>query len=238
MVVGCKLGYSLSLMQQEPTIPQNQMPDTPPADTSDIPPAPSKDKNGHWLAFLSMMYTVMIVIAAPIIALLLINFVFQSYEVDGPSMETTLHNRDRLIVWKLPKTLSDLRNKPYIPNRGDIIVFTKHDIYTSGGSGDKQLIKRVIGLPGDRVVVNDSVITIYNEQHPNGFNPDQGVNHGANDTITGGNVDITVPEGEVFVAGDNRPNSLDSRVFGTIKAQDIAGKLEFRVFPFNTFQRF
>ena len=235
MVVNCKVGYSLSLMQQDPTIPQNPVPSTPQVDIPNNTPTTSKKKGEGWKSILS---TIAIVIMAPVIALMLINFVFQSYEVDGPSMETTLHNKDRLIVWKLPKTIAKIRNQAYIPNRGDIIVFTKHDIYEGGSIGDKQLIKRVIGLPGDRVVVNNGIITIFNEQNPNGFNPDEGKDHGANDSITSGNVDITVPEGEVFVSGDNRPNSLDSRVFGTISSQDISGKLEFRVFPFNTFRQF
>ncbi len=222
-------------MQQEPTIPQTPQAPPPPEYVPDATLQEPQKKNDSWKSILS---TIAIIILAPLIALLLINFVFQSYEVDGPSMNTTLQNKDRLIVWKLPKTISNLRKVNYIPNRNDIIIFTKHSIYEGGTTGDKQLIKRVIGLPGDRVLVADGKYTIYNEQNPNGFNPDEGKDHGDAIYPTNGNVDITVPEGEVFVSGDNRSNSLDSRAFGTVSSSDITGKLEFRVFPFNKFQKF
>lgn len=184
--------------------------------------------------------TIAILIAAPLVALTLTAFVFQSYEVDGPSMETTLQNRDRLLVWKLPKTFARITNKHYIPERGDIVVFVQQGLFDSstGGQG-KQLIKRVIGLPGDRVVVQDNHITIYNDQSPAGFNPD--INHDYSQNIasvTSGNIDLRVPEGEVFVSGDNRTNSLDSRSFGTISSDDIVGKLALRIFPINGFKSF
>jgi len=222
-------------MQQDPTITQ---PD--PAGTNDMPTPesmklPSKNNHEGWKSILS---TVAIIIAAPLVALVLINFVFQSYEVDGESMETTLQNQDRLIVWKVPKTIADIKHKSYIPGRGDIIVFTKHGLYENGKGGDKQLIKRVIGLPGDRVVVKDGNITIYNQENPQGFNPDEAANHGANANFTIGNTDVTVGEDEVFVSGDNRSNSLDSRSFGPIPTKDIIGKLELRVFPFNKFDSY
>lgn len=192
-------------------------------------------KSGSWRGIVS---TIAILVAAPILALLLTAFVFQSYEVDGPSMETTLQNRDRLIVWKMPRTISRLTDHAYIPKRTDVIVFVKRGLRESGGQ-EKQLIKRVIGLPGDRVVVNEGHITIYNKDNPLGFNPD--INHEFSSNIaplTTGNIDITVPANEVFVCGDNRTNSLDSRSFGTISADDIVGKLVIRIFPLNSFKSY
>jgi signal peptidase I len=96
-------------------------------------------------------------IAAPIIAIFLTTFIFQSYEVDGPSMETTLENHDRLIVLKVPKTIARLTNSHYIPNRNDIIIFKTSAIQDGSldDGSEKQLVKRVIGLPGDRVVVKN-----------------------------------------------------------------------------------
>lgn len=182
--------------------------------------------------------TVAILVAAPILALLLTSFVFQSYEVDGPSMETTLQNQDRLIVWKVPRTLASLTNGDYVPKRSDVIVFVQKGLYEAGKQ-DKQLIKRVIGLPGDRVIVNNGYITIYNKENPNGFNPD--INHDFSPNIspiTTGNIDLTVPEGEVFVCGDNRTNSLDSRAFGTVPSEDIVGRLVVRIFPLNAFKSY
>ncbi len=184
-------------------------------------------------------YTIAIIIAAPLVALTLTSFVFQSYEVDGPSMETTLQNQDRLIVWKAPRTLAKITNHTYIPERSDVIVFVKHGLYESRGSQEKQLIKRVVGLPGDRVVVQDGKITIYNTENPDGYNPDLNQEFSENiASVTTGNVDIIVGEDEVFVCGDNRTNSLDSRAFGTVSANDIIGKLTIRIFPINNFQSF
>lgn len=194
-----------------------------------------KNRRGGIKSFLS---TVALLITAILIPLLLTAFVFQSYEVDGPSMELTLANHDRLIVLKTARTWARLTGNDYIPNRGDVIVFVKRGLIDEQLGKDKQLIKRVIGLPGDRVVVSNGVLTIYNKGHPDGFEPDKTLPYGSIITTTPGNVDITVPPGEVFVCGDNRPNSLDSRTFGTIPAHDIVGKLILRIMPFNDVKSF
>jgi signal peptidase I len=186
----------------------------------------------------SVLSTILILALAPLIAWLMITFVFQSYEVDGPSMEETLHDKDRLIVLKTGKTFSEITNKEYIPKRGEVIIFVKHGLIELGTAQDKQLIKRVIGLPGERVVVSDGKITVYNKEHPKGFDPDDGTEYAKTISFTNGNVDITVPNGQVFVCGDNRGNSLDSRSFGPIDNKDIIGKLVFRLFPINKAESF
>jgi signal peptidase I len=177
---------------------------------------------------------VLIIIAAPTIALLLIFFVFQSYQVDGPSMEPSLQNNDRLIVWKLAQTWSKITGHPYIPDRGDIVIFREPVLQ------NKQLIKRVIGIPGDHVVINSNKITIYNKFNPNGFNPDLTLPYGRNigNTLTDRDVDIVINPGELFVCGDNRPNSLDSRYFGVVYTKDVIGKLLLRIVPLNKAERF
>lgn len=193
----------------------------------ETPPEPSK-KEG----FNGILSTILILVAAPIVAFILTIYVFQSYEVDGPSMESTLHDQDRLIVSKLPRTWARLTGGDYIPKRNDIIIFST----TSASEGERlgeerQLIKRVIGLPGDRVVVENGILTVFNDENPNGFQPDKTFEYGKVITDTPGRVDVTVGEGEVFVCGDNRPNSLDSRSIGPIDASDIVGKLVFRIYP-------
>ena len=186
----------------------------------------------------SVISTILILALAPLIAWLMITFVFQSYEVDGLSMETTLQDKDRLIIVKTGKTVAKLRNNDYIPKRGEIIIFVKHGVAELGTVHDKQLIKRVIGLPGERVVVADGKITIYNSEHPDGFDPDEGQAYAESIAFTNGSVDITVPDGHVFMAGDNRGNSLDSRNFGPVANEDIIGKLVFRLFPINKAESF
>lgn len=195
-----------------------------------------KESKDGWRGALS---TIIILIAAPLVALALTAFVFQSYEVDGPSMETTLQNRDRLIVLKVQRTLARLTGKDYIPNRGDVIIFVERNLYQSSSlDSEKQLVKRVIGLPGDRVVVKDGKITIYNATHPNGYDPDATNSWGTVITTTSGEIDTIVQEGTVFVCGDNRENSLDSRYFGAVPADDIVGKLILRVYPFDNAKLF
>jgi signal peptidase I len=182
-------------------------------------------------AWREVLSTVGILVTALVVALLMIAFVFRSYQVDGPSMQNTLHNADKLIIWKVPRTWSDITGHPYIPKRGDIIVFTESGLAQFGQTNTKQLIKRVIGLPGDRVVVANGVYTIYNKQHPNCFDPDKTLPYGKNIPITSGNIDVTLGPDQLFVSGDNRPDSLDSRAFGPINANQVVGKLVLRVFP-------
>lgn len=213
--------------------PPEVQPATPEASANQPAPLLPTDEPKHSKEGLkNVISTLSLLLLAPIIALLLTAFVFQSYQVDGPSMQTTLENNDRLIVLKVPRTWARLTGKDYIPNRGDIIVFNHADI-AGPGDDDKQLIKRVIGLPGDRVVVKDGQLTIYNIDNPEGFSPDKTLPYGKVITETSGDVDMIVPAGEVFACGDNRSNSLDSRYFGSIPADDIVGKLGVRVYPFN-----
>lgn len=181
--------------------------------------------------------TLLLIISAPILALFLTSHVFQSYEVDGLSMESTLQNGDRLIVNKLPKTIANIADSTYMPDRWDIVVFDRPKQSSIGGSVD-HLIKRVIALPGERVTVNDGRVTIYNQEFPEGFNPDQSQEYSASISSTGGQVDITVSNGEVFVLGDNRSNSTDSRKFGSIGVKSIVGTAEMRFIPVNNMQRF
>lgn len=192
------------------------------------PAIPPYKKTKKPAAVREILSTIGILLLAPLAAIVFTAFVFQFYRVDGPSMEQTLQNNDRLIVFKLPKSLASLTGQDYLPSRGDIVVFSKAE---DGGKA-RQLIKRVIALPGDRIVIKNDVVTLYNPEHPDGFDPDEGKQHQPSTVPTSGDIDVTIPEGEVFVMGDNRPNSLDSRVFGPIKSDDITGRLVMRVFPF------
>ena len=189
--------------------------------------------------FLKDAISITVFITCVLIGTLFINtFIFRSFSVVGPSMEQTLYTGDRLIVDRLPITWSQLQNKTWVPNRGQVIVF-KNPRYTSG-IVDEFIVKRVIGLPGERVVLKDSAYTVYNSDFPKGFNPDES-NNGEPGTVTSGSGDWIVPKGELFVSGDHRDGtySYDSRNgLGTIPLYDVVGPVSMRVFPFNKIRFF
>lgn len=214
--------------QQQPTQPVVTPLPTPATITSGGKKPKGESGFGDFLS------TVGILATALVVALLMITFIFRSYQVDGPSMESTLQNQDKLIIWKVPRTWARLTHHSYVPNRGDIIVFTESGLSQYGREDKKQLIKRVVGLPGDRVVVSGGTITIFNSANPTGFEPDKTVGYAyPNFPTTSGDIDVTLSKDQLFASGDNRPDSLDSRSFGPINADQIIGKLVVRVFPIN-----
>lgn len=189
--------------------------------------------------FLKDALGIIIFIACVLIGTLLINtYIFRSFNVLGPSMETTLYTGDRLIVDRLPVTWAQLQNKPYVPARGQIIVF-KNPQYNPG-TGDEFIVKRVIAFPGERVTVKDGVLTVYNNDHPNGFHPDD-ADHGEPGSPTSGDVDTVVSDSSLFVAGDHREGdySYDSRSgLGLIPYYDVVGPVSFRIYPLNRVRSF
>ncbi|MFA5004178.1 MAG: signal peptidase I [Candidatus Saccharimonadales bacterium] len=217
-----------------PTEPSPLMTNQTPATTPEVNTTKQRVK--------SFLATLAILLIAPLIAVLLTVYVFQSYQVDGASMQTTLSNNDRLIVWKLPRTWARVTGHGYVPKRGDVIIFNETGLTNLGQNTDsKQLIKRVIGLPGDRIVIKDGTITIYNSANPTGFAPDVSLPYGEGGRhipTTSGNVDLLLGKDQVYVCGDNRGNSLDSRVFGPINTEQIVGKLVVRVLPLSEAKRF
>lgn len=170
-----------------------------------------------------------------LIGTLLINsFVFRSFNVVGPSMEPTMYTGDRLIVNRLPVTSAKLQNKSYIPDRNQIIVFI-NPRYVAG-SEDEYVVKRVIAFPGERVVVSNGEMRVFNKKHPDGFNPDDGVTHGSPGSPVSGDTDTIVPDGSLFVVGDHREDqySCDSRgCMGTIPFYDIVGPVGLKIWPLN-----
>ncbi|MDX2776233.1 signal peptidase I [Streptomyces caniscabiei] len=182
--------------------------------------------------------SIIVFVICVLVGTLVINtYVFRSFNVLGPSMETTFYTGDRLIVNRLPVTWAMLQNKEYIPERGEIIVFKNPQFNIS--TGDEYIVKRVIAFPGERVTVHDGVLTVYNDEHPDGFQPDKGW-HGPG-SPTSGEVDTTVSDGTLFVAGDHRQGnfSYDSRSgLGLIPFYDVVGPVGLRIYPFNKIQTY
>ncbi len=167
------------------------------------------------------------------------SFIFRSFNVVGPSMEPTFYTGDRLIVDRLPVTWAHLQNKPYIPMRGQIIVF-KNPHFVQGQE-EKFIVKRVIAFPGERVTVKDGILKVYNPDNPNGFEPDLLNTNGKPGSPTSGDVDTVVADGTLFVSGDHREGnySYDSRSgLGTIPYFDIIGPVSFRIWPLSGIERF
>ena len=197
--------------------------------------APQKEPRiKDWAKLVSAFFV--FIVTPVLIAFFLSAFVIQSYQVDGQSMETTLQNRDRLIVYKFPRTFARITRHQYVPQRGNIVIFNQSGLPDS--LGDKQLIKRVIGLPGERVVIKDNLVTVYNQQHPGGFNPDKTTGYKITATTSPGDLDVTLAKDEIFVLGDNRPNSEDSHIFGPVQLNNVVGVLALRILPLGKAESF
>lgn len=234
-------------------LPKEQLPSpaSNPASQDPIAPQPDDsldssnqaDKPTGRQRIRSTITTISLLLLAPLIALLLTAFVFQSYQVDGVSMQNTLQNNDRLIIWKLPRTWARITGHQYVPKRGDIVIVNETDLSACAQPGSKQIIKRVIGLPGERVVYGNGVYTVYNKSNPKGFNPDTTLAYGKAHTALlsdpqSPSVEINLKSDELFVSGDHRGNSCDSRVLGPVTTSQIVGKLVLRILPLSQGERF
>jgi len=159
-----------------------------------------------------------------IIVKLIQAFLIQPFIVDGGSMLPTFHHKEFLIVDKFSYLVSD-------PSRGDVMIFKLYEGGAKEYSG-KYLIKRVIGLPGERVVVRNGVTTIYNKEHPEGFVLDEPyVTH----KDLSKNADYTLLDAEYFMMGDNRAQSYDSRSWGPLNREEVRGQVLLRILPLALF---
>lgn len=194
--------------------------------------------------------------------LFLNTYIYRSYNVVGGSMENTLHEDDRVIVNRAAVSWSHFTGEEYVPERGQIIVFLNEDEekvaeYKAAGVenpmtcnvpsnvSDQYIIKRVIAFPGERVVVKDGEMRIYPDaESTEGIVYDSEWRTSDTDgpkEHTSGEVDMVVPEGELFVSGDNREgsNSWDSRNgLGTIPYCRIVGPVVLRLFPLDKIRTF
>ncbi|SDP75885.1 signal peptidase I [Clostridium gasigenes] len=160
--------------------------------------------------------------------------VLANVKVEQSSMDNTLHDGQHLIVNKLNYNFSD-------PKRGDIIIFLENckrgtiiedtmenikSILGKKNNNNNRLVKRVIGVSGDEVDIRDGVVYLNNEKLDEPYAKGETI---SNDF----KLPITVSEGKVFVLGDNRAVSRDSRKFGLIDCNQVEGSASFRVYPFD-----
>ncbi len=160
---------------------------------------------------------VVVVVGAVLIALLVRNFVVQSYQIPSGSMKETLQEGDRVLVNHLSYRLHDV-------NRGDVVVFRRPPSAPASPGDPEDLIKRAIGLPGETIQTIDGVV------HIDGNPLDEP--YLAPGTLTF-DIDepVEVPEGQVFVLGDNRGNSDDSRYIGPIDIDTVEGRAFAIIWP-------
>ena len=138
--------------------------------------------------------------------------------VRGDSMLPTLHENDYLIINKIGYKVGE-------PKNGDVIVF-KSDLEQNDGT-NKDLVKRIIGIEGDRIIIKDGKVYV-NDKLLNETYLSQGMD-------TKGDIDLVVPQGKLFVLGDNREVSWESRYeqVGLVDISDVEGKVLIRLYPFN-----
>ena len=154
-------------------------------------------------------------------------FVAQPYKVQQTSMENTLLPEQYVLVDKLTPRWS-----PYA--RGDIVVFDPPETWSS--AGNVPFIKRVIGLPNDKVEIRDGVVYVNDVELEEAYlYPNDGEDPEPTEPTPGGATEWIVPNGELLVMGDHRQDSADSRTFGPIEISHVIGRAWLRYWPFDTF---
>gem|GEM_PF-253872 len=192
-------------------------PSTRPAPRRAVPVEPPPRPRGRWL-----LEWVMVLLVAVGVAFGVRTFVVQTFFIPSASMEPTLMIGDRILVDKLSYHL-------HAVHRGDIVVFATPP-NENAGPNVKDLVKRVIGLPGDRISSQGGRVWIDGKPLSEPWLPPG--------TITTGIEPQTVPPGKLFVMGDNRSNSQDSRFFGPIPRSLIVGRVVIRIWPLSALHIF
>ena len=144
------------------------------------------------------------------------NFLIQPFLVSGSSMAPNFSNGDYILIYELTYRMRE-------PIRGEVVVFK----YPKDES--TYFIKRIIGLPGERVVVKNGIVKIYNSEHTDGFALSE--EYLPSGLSTGGDSDISLGDEEYYVMGDNRQFSYDSRVWGKVPQKDVIGIARLRLWP-------
>jgi signal peptidase I len=186
-------------------------------------------RGGRWLREAGV-----VVVVALIVAIVLRTFVVQTFFIPSGSMEPTLNVGDRILVNKLSYHLHGV-------HRGDIVVFARPPAEDCGGTPVNDLVKRVIGLPGETISVSDGYVDINGKRINETWLPSsrQGIT-GEGPPGNAANLarPYKIPANDYYVMGDNRMDSCDSRYWGPISRSLIVGKVELRVWPLDAIHLF
>lgn len=211
--------------QSGPTTVGSSLPTTPPptgtvaAPMNDDAEELDHDEDQTGRGARALVDWIIVVAVALTVAFLVRGFLLAHFVVDGSSMDNTLATGDRVFVNKLSYRLHD-------PNRGDVVVL--HQI---SGASERDLIKRVIALPGETIVMTNCEVRIDGSIL---IEPYLDVNEIGN---CGGDLEaVTVPDDHVFVMGDNRDGSQDSRQLGPIHEDDLVGRAFVVFWPRSSWQ--
>lgn len=182
-----------------------------------------ENKQGRKVPFLILFLFDIIKLA--VIAFLIVwpihRFVFQPFYVVGPSMEPNFYDQDYLIVSKINYRLNE-------PARGQVVVFHPPE------NGKDYLIKRVIGLPGEKILIEKGSIYIVDSQNNRKQKLDESA-YLTSGLTTPGKIEVELRENEYYLLGDNRSMSMDSRSFGPVPRERITGLVFLRGWPFSAF---
>lgn len=150
------------------------------------------------------------------VIVLILYFFAWPVTIEGESMSPTFLDGDKVVTSRL----LTMTGKYTI---GDVVVFHMIDV-----DGERDVIKRVIGMAGDKIEIKDGVVYRNDEQISEEYITD----------VTEGEVSLTIPKGGLFVLGDNRKYSYDSRKMGIVSESELKGKVILRWYPFKTIKRF
>jgi signal peptidase I len=199
------------------------------ADLSEPTVAEAPPRRSHWLR-----ETLIVVVVALVAALLLRTFVVQTFFIPSGSMEPTLQIGDRILVDKLSYHLHGV-------DRGNIVVFRRPADENCGGPPVADLVKRVIGLPGETISLSKGHVLIDGKLLNETWLPNsvQGTTFpGPSGPTYNLGKPYVIPANHYFVMGDNRADSCDSRYWGPISRSLIVGKVDVRVWPLTDFHFF
>jgi signal peptidase I len=192
-------------------------------------PVAAPNGPGRWVR-----EAVVVILVALVVAFLLRTFVVQTFFIPSGSMEPTLQIGDRILVNKLSYHLHGV-------DRGDIIVFKRPAAENCGGPPVADLVKRVIGLPGETISASGGYVDINGKRLNETWLPasEQGMT-GQGPAGTSSNLahPYRIPKNNYFVMGDNRKDSCDSRYWGPVSRSLIVGKVELRVWPLTAIHLF